>query len=118
MIYHITSRTDWQAALAAGQYRAGSLATEGFIHCSTLLQVLPVAENFYKGQSGLVLLSIDPPLLCSSLKWELPSGGAPPLGVPQDDLFPHIYGPINLNAVVNVFDFEEDPDGKFKLPVS
>ena len=118
MIYHITSRNKWQTALATGQYRAESLTTEGFIHCSTLEQVLPVAENFYKGQSGLVLLAIQPALLSSDLKWEPPSGGTPPPGVPDGDSFPHIYGPINLDAVVSVVDLEKDSQGKFKIPIS
>jgi uncharacterized protein (DUF952 family) len=116
MIYHITHRNDWQTALAAGQYRPESLVTEGFIHCSTLEQVLPVAKNFYKGQSGLVLLAIEPTLLASDLKWEPPSGRTPPPGVLEGDLFPHIYGPINLNAIVKVLDLESKPDGEFILP--
>lgn len=116
MIFHITSRTDWESAQAKGEYIAPSLQTEGFIHCSTAAQILPVAEKFYKGQSGLVLLMIEPSLLTSTLKWEAPSGGTPPPGVPAGDLFPHIYGPINLNAVVNVFDFVFDSTGSFTLP--
>ena len=116
MIFHITSRRAWAGAQERGGYRAESLATEGFIHCSTLSQVLPVAENFYKGQHGLVLLAIEPALLSSSLKWEPPSGGTPPPGVPQGDLFPHIYGPINVDAVVNVVDLEQNFQGKFRIP--
>ena len=116
MIFHITSRKDWEAAKAQGKYIAESLRTEGFIHCSTLAQVMPVAEKFYKGQSGLVLLMIEPTLLSSELKWEAPSGGTPPPGVPAVDQFPHIYGPINLDAVVNVFDFIRDSNGGWSLP--
>lgn len=116
MIYHITSQAAWNDAQKRGDYRAESLETEGFIHCSTDSQVLPVAEKYYPGHSGLLLLMIDPSLLTSDLKWEPPSGGAPPPGVPQGDLFPHVYGPINLNAVTKVFDLETDPDGKYKLP--
>jgi uncharacterized protein (DUF952 family) len=118
MIYHITSRTAWHAARQRGDYRAESLDMEGFIHCSTATQVLPVAEKFYKGERGLLLLLIDPALLSSDLKWEPPSGGSPPPGVPDVDLFPHIYGPINLDAIVKVFDLEADPDGKYNLPSS
>ena len=116
MIFHITSRADWEAAQQRGDYRAESLETEGFIHCSTSSQVLPVAENFYKGQSGLILLGIESSLLSSDLKWEAPSGGTPPPGVPIGDPFPHIYGPINLNAVTNVFDLKTDPNHKFIRP--
>lgn len=116
MIFHIASRRDWEAAQAKGEYTAESLQTEGFIHCSTLTQVLPVAEKFYKGQSGLVLLVIEPARLSPTLKWEPPSGGTPPPGVLPGDLFPHVYGPINLEAVVNVFDFVFDSSGAFQMP--
>lgn len=116
MIYHITARKAWREALQHGEYRAESLETEDFIHCSTSTQVLPVAEKYYKGQGRLVLLTVDPALLASDLRWEPPSGGAPPPGVPEGELFPHIYGPINLDAVVKVFDLEADPDGIYILP--
>ena len=116
MIYHITSHTSWNEAQAKGEYAAPSLANEGFIHCSTISQVLPVAENFYKGQTGLVLLVIDPALLSSTLNWEPPSGGAPPPGVPESETFPHIYGPINLNAVTKIIDLETSEDETFILP--
>ena len=116
MIIHITSRTAWDEAQKRGDYRTESLATEGFIHCSTVSQVLSVAENFYKGQRGLVLLAIVPTLLTSNLKWEPPSGGTLPPGVPQGDPFPHIYGPINLEAVVKILDLEKDSKDTFILP--
>lgn len=115
MIYHITSRTAWDEAQAKSAYTAPSLETEGFIHCSTLEQVLPVANAFYAGQTGLYLLVIEPTLLSSTLKWEPPSGGTPPPGVPEGLMFPHVYGPINLDAVVKVVDLEST-DGTFMLP--
>ena len=116
MIFHITSRANWGAAQTKGEYVADSLQSEGFIHCSTLAQVLPVAENFYRGQTGLVLLVIEPPLLSPDLKWETPSGGTPPPGVPEGDPFPHIYGPINLDAIVNVLNFITDSNGDWTMP--
>jgi len=116
MIYHITSLREWQEAQQRGEYRAESLETEGFIHCSTNTQILPVVEKYYRGQGGLLLLMIDPSLLSSDLKWEPPSGGAPPPGVPDGDLFPHIYGPINMDAIVKTFDLEANLDGKYTLP--
>ncbi len=116
MIYHITSRSAWKEARERGEYRAESLLTEGFIHCSTESQVVPVLRKFYDGQSDLLLLVIDPALLSSNLKWEEPSGGTPPPGVPEGDSFPHVYGPINLGAVTQVFDLQKDPDGNFNFP--
>lgn len=116
-IVHITTRKAWIDATRAGQYSAPSLGEEGFIHGSTIKQVLPVASKYYKGQGGLVLLEIDPKRLSSELKWEPPTGGPLP-GVPEEDAFPHIYGPINLDAVVQVLDFDPDPNGEFSLPAS
>jgi len=116
MIYHLTSRRARQEAQQHGEYRAESLESEGFIHCSTETQVLPVAEKYYKGQTGMILFMIDPTLLSSELRWEPPSGGAPPPGVPEGELFPHIYGPINLDAIVKVSDLESNPDGSFISP--
>jgi len=116
MIYHITSRTAWREARGRGEYRAESLDMEGFIHCSTLSQVLPVLQKYYRGQKGLLLLVIEPALLSSDLRWEPPSGGAPPPGVPEGELFPHIYGPINLDAIQRAVDLEANPDGDYALP--
>ena len=116
MIYHLTSRQAWSEAQSRGEYHAESLESEGFIHCSTETQVLPVAEKYYKGQSNMILLKIDPARLSSELRWEPPTGGAPPPGVPEGDLFPHIYGPINLDAIVKVYDLESNPDGSYKTP--
>ena len=113
MIYHITSRTVWMKARQRGDYRAESLETEGFIHCSTEEQVIPVAEKYYKGQESLLLLMIEPEYLTSDLRWEPPAGGTPPPGVPEGSLFPHVYGPINIEAVIRVFDLQSQPDGKY-----
>jgi uncharacterized protein (DUF952 family) len=110
-ILHATSLAAWSAAQAGGKYSADSLAGEGFIHCSKVDQILRVADNFYRGQRGLVLLVIDPGQLTSKLRWEPGTDLA-------SELFPHIYGPINLEAVVEVFDFEPAADGKFHLPGS
>jgi uncharacterized protein (DUF952 family) len=116
MIYHITSRRAWRETMQRGEYRVESLEAEGFIHCSTEAQVLPVAEKYYPGQRGLLVLMIDPARLSSDLRWEPPSGGTPPPGVPAGELFPHVYGPINLDAIVKVFDLETNPDGKYIVP--
>ena len=117
MILHITTRSAWEEAQTHGEYSAPSLSVEGFIHCSTLSQILPVAENFYKGQKELVVLVIDPTQLASALHWEAPTERIlPPPGVPVGEKFPHVYGPINLNAVVKVADLEENESGEFTLP--
>jgi uncharacterized protein (DUF952 family) len=116
VIYHITLRGAWLEARKRGEYRAASLENEGFVHCSTNSQILPIVDKFFKGQRHLLLFVIDPSLLTSELKWEPPSGGTPP-GIPEDDLFPHVYGPINLDAVLKVVDLESLPDGSYDLPI-
>jgi len=116
MIFHITTRTAWTEAQERGEYTAPSLSVEGFIHCSTRSQILRVAENFYKGQKGLVLLVIEPTLLSSMLRWELPFEQILPAGIAEGEKFPHIYGPLNLDAVVKVAELEVDSTGAFTLP--
>mgnify|MGYP003620537196 CR=1 FL=1 len=108
MILHITSHADWKKAQALGDYRLNTLETEGFIHCSTSEQVLGPANEFYRGRSDLVLLVIDPARLAAELIYEdcYETGMA----------FPHIYGPLNLDAVTKVVPFPPRPDGTFELP--
>jgi uncharacterized protein (DUF952 family) len=115
MILHIASRKDWKAAGSVGAYTAPSLHEEGFIHCSTVKQAVDTANVFFKGQTGLALLCIDESKLTAELKYEAPTGGGahdPSVG----KLFPHVYGPINLDAVTKVLDFPPNRDGSFTLP--
>jgi uncharacterized protein (DUF952 family) len=114
-ILHLASNDAWLAAVEKGAYYADSLSTEGFIHCSKPSQIVEVANAFYRGQGGLVLLVIDPSKLKSELKWEPPAEPAP-THARAADLFPHIYGPLNLDAVIKVVAFEPDANGNFSLP--
>ena len=110
LIYHITSRTSWSAAQKSGEYSADSLMSQGFIHSSKLDQILRVAIAFYGNRHGLVILVIDPSKLKPEVRWEAGTDKT-------DELFPHIYGHLNLEAVDRVLDFEPGPDGIFHLPV-
>lgn len=92
MIYHVVSSSNWQKALEQGFYEAPSLAQEGFIHTSRDEQVPGVLSRYYAGQHNLLLLHIDEIKLTAPLKYEL----APSV----NEEFPHIYGPLNLDAVV------------------
>jgi uncharacterized protein (DUF952 family) len=114
-ILHLASNEAWLAAVERGSYHADSLSTEGFIHCSKLSQIVGVANTFYHGQQGLVLLVIDPSKLEAELKWE-PPAEPEPTHAREGELFPHLYGPLNLGAVLKVLAFESDKDGKFTLP--
>jgi uncharacterized protein (DUF952 family) len=103
-ILHITPRARWEQAVADGEYRGDTLATEGFIHCSTPGQLPRVAETFYQGQTGLVVLRIDPDKLKPPLRWEHPPD--------SDERYPHVYGPLNLDAVAEVVPLEEALGGE------
>lgn len=90
-IYHITTSEEWNAALQTGSYEAVSLKEEGFIHCSQQEQIPEVLLRYFSGKTNLVQLTIDPGKLKSRLIYEW----SPSLA----QTFPHIYGPINTDAV-------------------
>ena len=106
IVLHICSSTAW-AATKNGEYRCPSLDSEGFIHCSTPDQAVDVANSLFRGQRGLVLLVIDPARVVPSIRYEDAGNGK---------LYPHIYGPLNVNAVVGVEVFKPSADGTFELP--
>lgn len=108
IILHIARREEWETAVTLGQYTADSLATEGFIHCSTVEQVLMPANALFRGQTNLLLLCIDPAQLTAPLVYE----DCYETGVQ----FPHIYGVLNVTAVQRVLDFPPQADGSFILP--
>jgi uncharacterized protein (DUF952 family) len=108
VLYHITSRTEWTRAHAAGEYRPRQFAHEGFIHCSYAIQVQAVADRLFRATHGLVLLEIDPAKLSCRVIEENLEGGA--------DGYPHVYGPLPLPAVVRVHDFPCRDDGAFEWP--
>lgn len=108
IIFHITRREAWDKAEAEGAYRSESFPTEGFIHCSTSDQVVQVANIRFRGQGGLVLLGIDTERVLANICYENLEGG--------EQMFPHIYGEINIDAVMRVWEFEPGGDGYFSLP--
>ena len=108
MILHCTTRTAWTAALARGSYVAASLQTQGFIHFSTIDQVVEVADRLFRGQRDLVLLCVNTDRLVPEVRYENLEGGT--------TLYPHVYGPIDVNVVMNVVDFPPKEDGTFQLP--
>lgn len=107
-IFHITKRVAWERAEREGVYRTQTLASEGFIHCSRSEQVIRVANTLYRGQTGLVLLEIDTRQVGAEIRYENCEGG--------QELFPHIYGAIDLGSVVRVLAFEPGEDGSFAMP--
>jgi uncharacterized protein (DUF952 family) len=105
VIFHITSQGAWAAALEGGIYAGGSLASEGFIHCSETDQYCWVANQRFRGRQDLVLLHIDETRLKAAVQRENLEGG--------ERLFPHIYGALNVDAVVQVTPFRPAATGEF-----
>ncbi len=104
LVLHLCPQRDWLAARGSGSYTTASLTEQGFIHCSLPGQILGVANRFYGAVSDLVLLWIDPEKLSSPLRWESSDG----------DTFPHMYGPVDLPAVLSVSRLVPDTDGVFR----
>jgi uncharacterized protein (DUF952 family) len=94
IIYHITTLLEWKAAQELGAYTSPSLNEEGFIHCSEERQITGVLARYFKDKKELLKLVIDTEKLSSPLYFDW-SGSI-------EDTFPHIYGPINLEAVQEV----------------
>ncbi|BBM87455.1 DUF952 domain-containing protein [Candidatus Uabimicrobium amorphum] len=105
-LYHITSREEWSQAQS--EYLPVNFAKEGFIHCSYHQQIVGSANKFFHGQRNLVLLKIIPQKITSNIVDENLEGGKV--------MFPHIYGPLPVDAVTQVIDFPCEQDGSFCLP--
>lgn len=113
MIFHIVSKPEWQNAIRTGTYEPASVKTEGFVHCSTRRQTAATANRFFRGRRDLVLLCIEPERLTARLRFERPADIS---DARAQELFPHVYGPINLDAVVQEIDLPCDGNGTFRLP--
>jgi uncharacterized protein (DUF952 family) len=90
-----------------GVYRGDTLDSQGFIHCSTFQQIIKVANAVFHAQEGLLLLCIATNKVQAEIRYESAGG---------EELYPHIYGPLNLDAVVKAVDFEPAKNGNFVLP--
>jgi len=105
ILYHITDNQQWSDALDTGVYTPDAFAADGFIHCSTESQVVVVANRFYADCKDLLLLIIDAELVAAPIIFENLEAGS--------ELFPHIYGPLNIEAVLKVTSFVPNEAGCF-----
>ena len=108
MLVHICAEDDWRLAQDRGEHRPGSLDEVGFIHLSAPEQVHLPANRLYAGRTDLVLLRVDPDRLAAPVRWEP--------GVPTDPesmVFPHLYGPLPVAAVMSVTPYSPGADGSF-----
>src|SRR5690242_10616919 len=108
LIYHICRIPEYVSAQADGVYRGSSQdAADGFIHFSTAAQIAESAARHRAGQDGLVLLTVATAPLGAALRWEPSRGGR---------LFPHLYGPLPLSAVVAADPLPLGTDGRHVFP--
>ncbi len=107
IILHIATTQAWDDAQREGEYTADSLATEGFIHCSTPEQIVGVFMDRFRGRDDLTILIINPAKVRADIVYEdcYETG----------QKFPHIYGPLNLDAVQGTALLPPDEDGFFAL---
>lgn len=106
VVCHVTPEAKWDPE--ADIFRRDTLETQGFIHCSDPGQVVPVAESKYAGRDDLLLLVVDTAAVEPEVVYEALGAASEP--------YPHVYGPLNTDAVVEAVPFPPDGDGGFSLP--
>ncbi len=107
-IYKICPRDLWQEAEVAGEFAGAPVDhADGFIHFSTADQAAETAAKHFVGQHDLLLVAIDSEALGTALRYEPSRGGA---------LFPHLYGPLPLEAVLWVEPLPVGSDGRHVFP--
>lgn len=107
-IYHVARRAEWQSAQGGADYAPAAFAADGFIHLCDAGSLADVGNRYFRGQTGLVVVEVDPLKVAPPIRYEDLLGG----GL----AYPHIYGPLNLDAVQRVMDFSPNADGTFSLP--
>jgi uncharacterized protein (DUF952 family) len=107
-IYKICPASAWREAERQGVYRGSADdIRDGFIHFSTGPQVAETARKHFFGQTGLFLIAVDAEALGAALRWE-PSR--------NDELFPHLYGELDLGTVIGIHDMHTRSDGSHDIP--
>jgi undecaprenyl-diphosphatase len=104
-LMHMASAAAWEQR--SGRYRPAAFADEGFIHCCTDAQLAEVAGRYFRDRADLLLLTIDPDCVSAPIRWENLRGGA--------ERFPHIYGLLDLEAVVDVRPMRVDGQGRVQI---
>jgi uncharacterized protein (DUF952 family) len=96
-LLHIATPSEWEAATQTGEIAPPSLATEGFVHCSTRQQLAGTLARHFTGAGPLVLLTLDAAAVAGDLRWEEGQPG---------QAFPHVYAPIPVEAVISIEQIE------------
>jgi uncharacterized protein (DUF952 family) len=107
ILFHITTREVFSELKASHNYEPESLESEGFIHCSGGDQINQTANRFFADQSQILLLVIDATTLRPEVKYELDEE--------TGQKFPHIYGPLNKDSIIDKIDVWAEEDGRFDI---
>lgn len=107
-IYILCVPEAYHQALIQGEFITDSLATEGFIHASPAHQLNRVANAYFPAEAELLVLHVDVDALQSELRWEPSTNG---------ELYPHLYGPLNLEAIIQTEAFHRQAHGAFEITV-
>lgn len=110
LIFHITTKKGWKEYQKNGSYEPESLEQEGFIHCSKGSQLQEIANRLFSGKRKILLLVIDVSTLRSELKYDSDEQSG--------EQFPHIYGPLNIDAVIDKIPVHAEQDGHFEISFS
>lgn len=110
ILFHITTKKEWQEYKTNGNYEPQSLASKGFILCSSGSQLEDTANRLYSDKNKILLLVIDVSRLGENIKYEEDES--------TGDEFPHIQGPLNTNAVVDQIEVATEDDGQFHISFS
>lgn len=110
ILFHVTTQEDWKQNQKGGLYRPESLEEEGFIHCSSGSQLEETANRIYGDKDQILLLVIDASRIREDVKYEK--------DVETGQKFPHIYAPLNVNAVIDKIEIHAEKDGTFKINFS
>ncbi|MGD8427133.1 MAG: DUF952 domain-containing protein [Balneolaceae bacterium] len=110
ILFHITTKDDWKKHQKQGKYEPESLETDGFIHCSRGGQLEETANRLFSGLDHLLLLVIDVSTLGEDIKYEKDEK--------TGEKFPHIYGPLPTNAIIDKIAIRPEKDGTFKISFS
>ena len=110
LIFHITTKEYLEEHRVNNKYEPESLDTEGFIHCSSGHQVEDTANRAFSDKEQILLLIIDVTALSTEIKYDLDEK--------TGEKYPHIYGPLNTDAIIDKFNIFAEQDGKFDIEFS
>jgi uncharacterized protein (DUF952 family) len=114
IVLHLMPVAAWRSWMAGGSYEPASLAGEGFVHCTAGDELmLDVANRFYAGADDVVAVSLQTDRLTGEVRWEAPAHPDGARARADEPRFPHVYGPLDRDAVVGARRLVQDAGGRF-----